>query len=46
MSVAILSEDVVLDDDFVVRLQSADLPGLDNSATGSISFHDLNVSNH
>ena len=34
MSVAILRENVQLDDDFVVRLQSADLPGLGNSATG------------
>ena len=34
VSVAILHENVELDDDFVVRLQSADLSGLGNSATG------------
>ena len=35
VSVAILSAGVVLDDDFVVQLQTSDLPDLQNAATGT-----------
>ena len=35
VSVAFFSAGVVLDDDFVIQLQTSDLPGLQNAATGT-----------